>query len=69
MTLDNMRRDFVNLQDRCRATIVRKINKRGDLEKLKVPPRIRAYLYEGMNDPLLPVLPGNKQATNLISSI
>lgn len=50
MTLINMKRDFVNLQDRCRASIIKRIRKKSDLDKLKVPPRIKSYLYEGMVD-------------------
>lgn len=48
MYLDNMRRDFVNLQDRCRAVIVELINDKRDLEKLCLPSKIRNYLSEAM---------------------
>lgn len=51
-----MKRDFVNLQDRCRATIVRRLRRKSDLDKLKVPPRIRNYLYEGMVDNVQPIV-------------
>lgn len=67
MTLNSMRRDFVNLQDRCRAAIVKRIKSKSDLEKIGVPPGIRAYLNEGMLDPVTPFLPLNKYY--VISSI
>ncbi|XP_065164728.1 SPRY domain-containing SOCS box protein 3 [Atheta coriaria] len=46
MTLDTMKRDFVNLQDRCRAVIVKRVASKRDLDKLLVPTRIKAYLGE-----------------------
>lgn len=57
MVLINCRRDFVNLQDRCRAEIMRRIKKRDDLAELKLPIPIIKYLSEVFNDstPLTPV--------------
>lgn len=48
MTLTSMRRTFVNLQDRCRAVIVKRITGRRQLDDLQVPPRIRSFLAEAM---------------------
>jgi SPRY domain-containing SOCS box protein 3 len=46
MCLGKMRRDFVNLQDRCRAVIVKRVRTKHDLEKLFIPKKIRGYLAE-----------------------
>lgn len=46
MVLENTRRDFVNLQDRCRVVIARRIRHKSDVAKLCLPPRIQAYLGE-----------------------
>lgn len=46
ITLGSMRRDFVNLQDRCRACILKRIRRKSDLEYLMVPTKIRMYLGE-----------------------
>uniref|UniRef100_A0A034VW88 SPRY domain-containing SOCS box protein 3 n=1 Tax=Bactrocera dorsalis TaxID=27457 RepID=A0A034VW88_BACDO len=50
MTLKCTRRDFVNLQDRCRAEIIKHVKSREDLVKLKLPPLITQYLGEVVND-------------------
>lgn len=57
MTLKCARRDFVNLQDRCRAEIVKHIKNRWDLLELKLPPMIIDYLLEAFSGikPLKPV--------------
>lgn len=55
MTLTYMRRDFVNLQDRCRAVILGIIKSKSDLEKLEVPPLIRDYLSEAKSREFVPV--------------
>lgn len=49
-----MKRDFVNLQDRCRAVIVKRVKYKKDLEKLLVPPRIKQYLGEAIMDTVNP---------------
>lgn len=54
MTLDSMKRDFVNLQDRCRAVIVKRVKCKKDLDKLLVPPRIKLYLGEAIMDSVNP---------------
>lgn len=48
MALVDMRRDFVNLQDRCRAEISKKITNVDDLASLKLPGIITNYLAEVM---------------------
>ncbi|XP_037927870.1 SPRY domain-containing SOCS box protein 3 [Teleopsis dalmanni] len=50
MTLKCARRDFVNLQDRCRAEVIKHIKSREDLPELKLPSIITAYLSEAFND-------------------
>lgn len=60
MLLDSMKRDFVNLQDRCRAVIVKKIADKQDLENLFVPTKIRGYLAEAIVDSVEPFKPVNQ---------
>lgn len=54
MTLSLMKRDFVNLQDRCRAVIVSQLNKPSDLDSVVIEPgqplplTIKKYLAEAM---------------------
>lgn len=50
MTLKSAHREFVNLQDRCRAVIMRKIRVAANLEKLKLPLPITDYLGEVIDD-------------------
>ncbi|KAL3281724.1 hypothetical protein HHI36_004928 [Cryptolaemus montrouzieri] len=54
MVLHSMRRDFINLQDRCRAAIIKLVKSKKDLDKLYVPPRIRCYLAEDMLETSIP---------------
>lgn len=60
MTLTGMKRDYVNLQDRCRAVIVKRVRARKDLEKLMVPPRIKSFLAEAILENAAPFKPLNK---------
>lgn len=46
MVLENTRRDFVNLQDRCRVVIARRMTSKKDVAKLGLPPRMQTYLGE-----------------------
>ncbi|XP_018319572.1 SPRY domain-containing SOCS box protein 3 [Agrilus planipennis] len=48
MSLVTMKRDFVNLQDRCRDVIVKRIKDKKHLKQLYVPPKIRHYLSESI---------------------
>ncbi|XP_050306895.1 SPRY domain-containing SOCS box protein 3 [Anthonomus grandis grandis] len=52
MVLENMRRDFVNLQDRCRAVIVKTLRCKQDVKELFLPPRIQAFISEVIEDNL-----------------
>lgn len=56
-----MKRDFVNLQDRCRAVIVKKIKRKQDLEKLFLPTKIKMYLAEAIEHRIEPFKPVNNQ--------
>lgn len=48
MHLCTTKRDFVNLQDRCRAVLIKLVNSREKLELLKLPLRIKRYLGESI---------------------
>lgn len=48
MVLCNTKRDFANLQDRCRATIMSLVRSRDRLETLKLPNIITNYLAESL---------------------
>ncbi|EDX15350.1 SPRY domain-containing SOCS box protein 3 [Drosophila simulans] len=50
MTLKCTRREFVNLQDRCRAVIMRRVRSAAQLEKLKLPLPIADYLSEVIDE-------------------
>lgn len=60
MTLSIMKRDFVNLQDRCRAVILKRIHSQSKLGKLNLPTRIREYISEAMVDTVQIFQPSNK---------
>lgn len=48
MMLTELRRDFVNLQDRCRAEVVKRMRSAKDLDQLELPRPITEYLAESM---------------------
>ncbi|KAF2884794.1 hypothetical protein ILUMI_21401 [Ignelater luminosus] len=48
MTLGCTKREFVNLQDRCRAIIIKNIRDKYAIDELLVPPTIKNYLYEAI---------------------
>lgn len=48
MILGNTKRDFANLQDRCRASIMKLVRTRDRLETLKLPFSITNYLSESL---------------------
>lgn len=50
MTLKCTRQHFVNLQDRCRAVIIKHVKFRQDLLALKLPTVIVNYLSEAFAD-------------------
>lgn len=50
MCLCNTKRDFANLQDRCRAVIMNLVRSREILESLELPFQIRNYLVESLSE-------------------
>nr|CAD7573204.1 unnamed protein product [Timema californicum] len=64
MTLAVMKRDFVNLQDRCRAVILKRVRSPNQLDRLRLPARIKAYLGEPMSETVQPFQPVNKYVLN-----
>lgn len=48
MALGAMRRDFNNLQDRCRAVILKQIKRREQLDKLDLPTVLVDYLADAL---------------------
>lgn len=50
MILAETRRDFANLQDRCRAEICKLITSKRELSRLKLPTMITEYLAEVVMD-------------------
>lgn len=62
-----MKRDFVNLQDRCRAVIVKKIKRKQDLEQLFLPTKIKMYLAEAIEDRIEPLKVVN--LSNIVGSL
>ncbi|KAL1374570.1 hypothetical protein pipiens_004872 [Culex pipiens pipiens] len=61
MVLTESRRDFVNLQDRCRAVIIKHIKTREKLDRLNLPYCITNYLAEALSDCTTPVTPLEQQ--------
>ncbi|XP_055592353.1 SPRY domain-containing SOCS box protein 3-like [Uranotaenia lowii] len=61
MVLTESRRDFVNLQDRCRAVIIKHIKSREKLDRLDLPYCITNYLAEALYDSSIPVTPLEQQ--------
>lgn len=57
MILTITRRDFMNLQDRCRAVILKRVSFQRQLDKLSLPPRIKRYLSEPLADAVPPYKP------------
>jgi SPRY domain-containing SOCS box protein 3 len=50
MALGVLKRDFVNLQDRCRATILAQLTHEEQIEQLCLPLRIKQYISEGLEN-------------------
>jgi len=46
MTISNMRREYFNLQDRCRDVIRKRMRSENDINKLKLPTSIEIYLKD-----------------------
>lgn len=47
MSLGLLKRDFKSLQDRCRNTILTHLTQKEQIDKLKLPLRIKTYISEG----------------------
>ncbi|XP_022913635.1 SPRY domain-containing SOCS box protein 3 [Onthophagus taurus] len=69
MTLSSMKREFVNLQDRCRAVIVKKLRCRSSIDKLMVPAGVKCYLAEAIVDEIQPFKPMYRNICNSIGSL
>lgn len=59
MTLVHMKRDFVNLQDRCRAVILEEYKTEAEVRSLMIPTTLKTYLTEAMNRTIYPVKRAN----------
>lgn len=59
MTLGAIRREYINLQDRCRAAILRQLANQNEVDDLYLPNRLKAYLIEGWvpSTKVLPAVP------------
>lgn len=57
MVLTDSRRDFVNLQDRCRAIIIKHVKTHEKLDRLNLPHCITNYLADALSDCSTPVTP------------
>ncbi|XP_035216824.1 SPRY domain-containing SOCS box protein 3-like isoform X2 [Stegodyphus dumicola] len=53
MSLSNTKREFGNLQDRCRAVILNLLRQASDIRELSLPNAVKLYLSEG-TDKILP---------------
>ena len=50
MSLGVLKRDFVNLQDRCRATVLKHLTREEQIDQLRLPIRIKQYISEGLEN-------------------
>ena len=50
MTLGVLKRDFISLQDRCRASILACLTQEQQIDSLQLPVRIKKYITEGRVD-------------------
>ncbi|ENN76180.1 hypothetical protein YQE_07148, partial [Dendroctonus ponderosae] len=50
MVLLQRKREFFNLQDRCRASIVERLNFKEDVNQLRIPSTLKAFLCESMEN-------------------
>ncbi|KAK6638698.1 hypothetical protein RUM43_006965 [Polyplax serrata] len=66
MTLNKQRREFVNLQDRCRDIIVKRVKTIESLENLHLPPRISDYLAEALSEEPRPFQPFNANGISVM---
>lgn len=66
--LTGTRRDFANLQDRCRAEICKLVHSRRELCHLKLPNVITSYLADGVIDPTSTISPSSSSAAAVTST-
>lgn len=50
MSLGVMKRELLNLQDRCRSVIIRRLRTDDDIDKLRLPKRMKVFISEGCDD-------------------
>ena len=50
MSLGLLKREFHSLQDRCRATILGHLSHKEQIDALKLPQRIKLFIYEGLDN-------------------
>ena len=50
MSLGLLKREFHSLQDRCRATILGHLSHKEQIDELKLPQRIKLFIYEGLDN-------------------
>ena len=50
MSLGLLKREFHSLQDRCRATILGHLTHEEQIDELRLPQRIKLFIYEGLNN-------------------
>jgi SPRY domain-containing SOCS box protein 3 len=50
MSLGVMKREFLSMQDRCRATIIRSLTNEGQIEQLLLPRSLKMFIAEGLSE-------------------
>ena len=50
MALGVLKRDFLSLQDRCRATVLAHLTHEEQIDQLKLPLRIKHFISEGLEN-------------------
>jgi len=68
MTVSNMRREYFNLQDRCRDVIRKRMKSDNDITKLRLPTSIEIYLQEDNDENNQKMNESDEQITNYKNS-
>ena len=50
MALGVTKREFISIQDRCRAVILRHLNHEDQIEHLELPRTLKRFISEGLSD-------------------
>ena len=50
MALGVTKREFVSIQDRCRAVILRHLNHEDQIEKLELPRTLKDFIFDGLSE-------------------